>query len=146
MPLISSGSIHFNNTGLSFSKKNNHYKNAAYFLYPLQWEEPFGLTFIEAMACGTPVIAFARGAVPEIVEDGKTGFIVNGSDDDKRGNWIVKKTGIEGICEAIKRISKMPDNKYKEMRRYCRKYTEKHFDISRMADDYEVLYKNLIEK
>ena len=58
---------------------------------------------IEAMACGTPVIAFAKGSVPEVVKDGVTGFIVNASDDDIRGDWIIKKTGIEGLCEAVEK-------------------------------------------
>ena len=59
--------------------KSEFLGEAKAFLYPLQWEEPFGLAMIEAMACGTPVIAFRRGSVPEIVEHGKTGFVV----DDK---------------------------------------------------------------
>ncbi|MFA5137103.1 MAG: glycosyltransferase, partial [Patescibacteria group bacterium] len=62
------------------------YQQSKVFLFPLKWDEPFGLTMIESMSCGTPVIAYARGSVPEIVKDGETGFIVNPSDDDIRGN------------------------------------------------------------
>ncbi len=58
--------------------------NARAGLFPIMWEEPFGFVFVECMAVGTPVIAFSRGAVPEIVVDGKAGFIVNPSDDDIR--------------------------------------------------------------
>ncbi len=70
---------------------NNGQKNAVFgksklFLFPVQWEEPFGLVMIESMATGTPVIAFARGSVPEVVKDGETGFIVNPSDSDIRGD------------------------------------------------------------
>jgi glycosyltransferase involved in cell wall biosynthesis len=50
-------------------------------LFPIDWPEPFGLVLIEAMACGTPVIAYNEGAVPEIIEDGKTGFIVDNQND-----------------------------------------------------------------
>ncbi|MBI3366786.1 glycosyltransferase, partial [Candidatus Roizmanbacteria bacterium] len=77
------------------SNLNYHYQTSKLFLFPLQWEEPFGFTLIESMACGTPIVAFARGSVPEIVKDGETGFIVNSSKDDIRGDWIIKKTGIE---------------------------------------------------
>src|SRR3989344_6065002 len=70
-------------------------QKAKAFLMTINWEEPFGLVMIEAMACGTPVVAFARGSVPEIVKDGETGFIINPSDDDVRGDWIIKKTGFE---------------------------------------------------
>jgi len=115
-------------------------------LVPILWDEPFGLIMPESMACGTPVIAYARGSVPEIVRDGVTGFIVNSSDDDKRGDWIVKKTGIEGLQEAIKRIYAMPEEEYKQMRRNCRTHVEKNFSVERMVDQYEALYKEIIEK
>jgi glycosyltransferase involved in cell wall biosynthesis len=55
--------------------------NAAALLFPIDWPEPFGLVMIEAMACGTPVIAFRRGSVPEVIEDGVTGFIVDSEDE-----------------------------------------------------------------
>jgi glycosyltransferase involved in cell wall biosynthesis len=54
-----------------------YYSAAKVVLFPVRWEEPFGLVMIEAMACGTPVIAFRRGSVPEVIQDGKTGFVVN---------------------------------------------------------------------
>ena len=64
-------------------------------LMPIKWEEPFGMVMIEAMACGTPVVAYARGSVPEVIKDGETGLIVNPSEEDKRGDWIIKKTGYD---------------------------------------------------
>ena len=91
-------------------------------LMPIQWEEPFGLVMIEAMACGTPVIAFNRGAAPEIVLNGKTGFIVN---DEKE------------MIEAIKKIDLID-------RRECRKHVEKYFTVEKMADGYEKVYQEMI--
>lgn len=62
---------------VGFEEKNRLLKNAAALVFPTKWEEPFGLVLIEALACGTPVVAYNRGSVPDIIEDGKTGFIVN---------------------------------------------------------------------
>lgn len=113
-------------------------------LFPIQWEEPFGLVMTESMACGTPVIAFARGSVPEIIKDGKTGFIVNSSPKDVRGNWLIKKTGIAGMVEAVKRIYGMPEKEYLEMRKNCRKHVEKNFTAEKMVDNYEKIYYKII--
>jgi glycosyltransferase involved in cell wall biosynthesis len=129
----------------STHEKNLFYSSAAAALFPIMWEEPFGLVFIEAMAAGTPVIAFARGAVPEIVVDGVTGFIVNSSDDDKRGDWIIKKTGIDGLCEAIEKIYAMSGDEYLEMRKACRRHVEKKFTSERMVREYESVYKKVLE-
>lgn len=126
--------------------KNDLFMNASYFIYPIMWEEPFGLIFPEAMACGTPVIAFARGAVPEIIKDGQTGLIINPSPDDIRGDWIIKKTGIEGLCEAVERIYKMPADQYRQMRLNCRKHVEENFTVERMVNEYEKVYRQIINK
>lgn len=116
------------------------------FLFPLQWEEPFGMVMIESMACGTPVIAYARGSVPEIIVDGETGFLVNPSDDDIRGDFIIKKTGIEGMKEAVARLYALSESEYTNMRLMSRKRVESHFTASRMVDDYENLYKTLLHR
>jgi glycosyltransferase involved in cell wall biosynthesis len=121
-------------------------KNAKALLCPIQWEEPFGLFIIEAMACGTPVIAFARGSVPEIIKDGETGFIINSSPKDIRGNWIIKKTGINGMVEAVKKIYNMPEKEYQKMRYLCRKHVEKNFTAEKMVSEYEKVYYKILKK
>ncbi len=104
-------------------KKNILLGSAKALLFPIRWEEPFGLVMAEAMACGTPVIAFKRGSVPEIVKHGKTGFVV---EDEK------------GLIEAMKNIDKID-------RAQCRKHVEKHFTIERMVDAYEEVYEKIIK-
>ncbi|MBU4017518.1 glycosyltransferase [Patescibacteria group bacterium] len=120
------------------------YSEAKLFLLPIRYEESFGLVFAEAMSTGTPVIAFAKGSVPEIIKDGQTGFIVNPSDTDIRGDWIIKKTGIEGLCEAVERIYAMPADQYRQMRQDCRKHVEEKFTVERMVDEYEKVYQKII--
>lgn len=135
--------IEFNATRASLVTE---YQNSKVFLFPLRWEEPFGLTLIESLACGTPIIAYARGSIPEIIKDGETGFIVNSSEDDVRGNWIIKKTGVEGLCEAVERIYAMPDEEYRQMRKNCRAHVEKNFTIEHMIDQYAEVYKEILAK
>ncbi|MFH0948494.1 MAG: glycosyltransferase, partial [Elusimicrobiota bacterium] len=120
------------------------YQHSKLFLFPVQWEEPFGLVMIESMACGAPVVAYARGSIPEIVKDGETGFIVNSSDEDIRGNFIIKKTGIEGLCEAIERIYAMPQDQYMAMRKKCREHAEKNFTVYKMITQYIQVYKKVL--
>jgi glycosyltransferase involved in cell wall biosynthesis len=131
---------------ISLKEKNYLYQNASMLLYPLKWEEPFGLVFLEAMAAGTPIIAFARGAVPEIIKDGITGFIVNPSDDDVRGDWITKKTGVDGLYEAIEKMNAMSEEDYHQMRKNCRTHIEKNFTIERMVKQYGSLYEEILAK
>ncbi len=102
-----------------------HYQTAAALLFPIQWEEPFGLVMIEAMACGTPVIAYNRGSISEVIVDAKTGFIV----DPERG--------VDGLVAAIKRIGEID-------RKACRKHVEKHFSLAAMIDGYENVYKKVV--
>lgn len=129
-----------------FTSKVKLYQKAKAFIFPVGWEEPFGLTIIEAMACGTPVIAYARGSIPEIIQDGETGFIVNSSDSDKRGNYITKKTGLEGLKVAINNLYSLSTDEYKKMSLKCREVVEKYFSSKKMADSYEKIYKQIYEK
>lgn len=101
------------------------YQGAIAFLNPINWEEPFGLVMAEAMSCGTPVIAFNRGAVSEIVVDKKVGFVVD------------PKKGINGLVEAIKGIGSIS-------RGVCREYAIGNFSKKRMVEDYEKIYYQLI--
>jgi glycosyltransferase involved in cell wall biosynthesis len=98
--------------------------NAAALLFPVDWPEPFGLAMIEAMACGTPVIAWRNGSVPEIVEDGVTGFIV--SDE-------------AAAVEAVARASKLD-------RRQIRQVFEERFSADRMADKYAEVYNGIMRR
>lgn len=116
---------------VKFSDTVKYYQKSKAFIFPLQWREPFGLTMIESMACGTPVIAYNRGSVREIVDDDKTGFIVN------------PREGIEGMIKAVKKLNSLPEKKYLKMRQNCRARVEKYFSIKRMVDNYEKIYYKL---
>jgi glycosyltransferase involved in cell wall biosynthesis len=145
-PLIKQNSelIHFLNF-VNHSMINGFFRRGKLLLFPVQWEEPFGLVLIEAMASGTPVVTYAKGSIPEVVKDGETGFIVNSSDDDIRGDWIIKKTGIEGLCEAVEKIYAMPEADYEKMRLASRKHVEKNFTAEKMVEGYEQVYKKILE-
>jgi glycosyltransferase involved in cell wall biosynthesis len=106
------------------AKKQPFLANAAGLLFPINWPEPFGLVMIEAMACGTPVIAYRSGSVPEVVEDGVTGFIVDGE---------------EQAIRAVKELGRLD-------RRVVRVRFEECFAASRMAKEYEAPYRNLIAR
>lgn len=144
-PLIDGEQIEFMGE-IESSEKSDFLGSAAALLSPINWEEPFGLFFVESMACGTPVVAFARGSVPEIIKDGETGFIVNSSEKDKRGDWIIKKTGIDGMVEAVNKVYNMPKEEYERMRRNCRRHVERNFTAEKMAEEYEKVYYKILEK
>jgi len=101
-------------------ERNRLMSKAMCFLHPITWPEPFGLTLIEAMACGCPVIAFNKGSISEIVRNGKTGYVVTDYEDS--------------LIEAILSIDKID-------RKRCRRYALKYFSAERMADGYEAIYK-----
>lgn len=122
------------------------YQQAKAFLFPIQWEEPFGLVMIEAMAVGTPVIVFTRGSAPEIVVDGVSGYLVNSSEDDKRGDYQVKQTGIEGLKEAVNKIYALSREEYFAMRRAARRKVAELFTIEKMIEGYEKIYQKIIDK
>src|SRR5437868_5956687 len=109
---------------ISDSEKNEFLGNAYALLFPIDWPEPFGLVMIEAMACGTPVIAYDGGSVAEVMEDGVTGFIVRELDD---------------AAEAIRRVCNLS-------RACCRQVFEKRFTVTRMARDYVKIYKRTIDR
>jgi glycosyltransferase involved in cell wall biosynthesis len=102
-------------------RKQPFLANAEALLFPIDWPEPFGLVMIEAMACGTPVIAYRAGSVPEVVEDGVTGFIVESEE------------------EAVTAVSKLG----RLDRRMIRARFEERFSARRMVREYENLYRNL---
>jgi glycosyltransferase involved in cell wall biosynthesis len=115
------------------------HQNAKALLFPINWEEPFGLVMAEAMACGTPVIAYNRGSVSEIVQDGVTGFIVEPEGSKNESNWTIKKKGIEGLMEAVKRIGEID-------RKVCREHALRNFSVEKMVDNYEKLYYEVLNK
>jgi glycosyltransferase involved in cell wall biosynthesis len=108
---------------ISSEHKKQWYRHARATLFPIQWGEPFGLVLIESMACGTPVIALNKGAVPEIMVDGKTGFVVN---------------SMNAMIEAVGRIDSIDP-------RECRRHVRNHFSITRMAYKYSELYQQIID-
>jgi len=144
-PLLNNEYVAWQNEIKDIKSKSTFFGNSKLFLFPLRWDEPFGIVSIEAMATGTPVVAFAMGSLPELIKDGETGFIVNPSDDDIRGNWIIKKTGFEGLCEAVERIYAMTKNEYVTIRETCRTHVEKNFTVETMVDKYEAVYEQIIQ-
>jgi glycosyltransferase involved in cell wall biosynthesis len=92
-------------------------------VFPIQWDEPFGIVMVEAMACGTPVVALDRGSVPEVVVDGVTGFICHEADE---------------LPNAIRRVGEIDP-------KACRRRVFDVFDVADMIDGYEAIYRELLE-
>lgn len=103
--------------------KRELFAMASCLLFPIQWEEPFGMVMAEALACGTPVVATPRGSVPEIVRHGETGFVVD---------------GIDALADAVQRASEIDPAA-------CRRDAEQRFDLPVMAAGYERVYRMLVE-
>src|SRR5579885_943670 len=93
-------------------------------LFPIAWEEPFGLTAVEAMASGTPVIAFRRGAAQEVIRHGETGFLVAPGDCADAAMWVNELATLS--------------------RRQCRAHARRNFSLARMLDEYERVFTSLI--
>ena len=104
-------------------ERNRLLGKASALLHPIQFNEPFGLSVIESMACGTPVIAFDRGSMPELIKNGKTGFLVNNVDE-----------AVEAVA-CIKEID----------RAICRRHVERHFTVDRMINEYIQVYEMIIK-
>lgn len=104
-------------------RKRELFAGARAFLFPIQWDEPFGLVMIEAMACGTPVIAMPHGAVPEVVADGVNGFLVE---------------DVDGMVRALGRVGEISPAR-------CRADVEGRFSPGTMADGYEAVYRTAVE-
>ena len=102
--------------------KRELYARAACMLMPICWEEPFGLVVVEAMACGTPAIAFARGAAPELIADGETGFLVR---------------DVDSMVEALGKIDSIDPHR-------CRQHVEANFDVPVMVEGYLRLYREIV--
>jgi glycosyltransferase involved in cell wall biosynthesis len=106
---------------ISDKDKDEFLGNAYALLFPIDWPEPFGLVMIESMACGTPVIAYECGSVPEVMEDGVTGFIVR---------------DLDGAVKGVNQIRELSRSR-------CREVFEKRFAAERMASDYVDVYERL---
>jgi glycosyltransferase involved in cell wall biosynthesis len=119
-PMMKSRNVEFIGE-INDTDKSEFLSGAIALLVPIDWPEPFGLVMIEAMACGTPVIAFNRGSVPEIVDDGLTGFVVE---------------DINGAIGAVDRLSHLSREK-------IRRRFEERFTARRMAQDYLSVYRSL---
>lgn len=105
----------------------NYYQKAKAFIFPIKWNEPFGLVPVEAMSCGTPVLAYKNGGTAETIIDGKTGILVD------------EKEGVPGLIKGFKELEKIEPKD-------CRAHVEKNFTISKMADGYEALYKKILKE
>ena len=122
-PLLNSPDVEYIGE-ISEAEKDDFLGSAYALLFPIDWPEPFGLVMIEAMACGTPVIAYRHGSVPEVMQDGVTGFIVDNQDE---------------AIAAVEKIGQLD-------REQCRRTYEQRFSARRMAYDYVSAYKQLIYK
>ncbi len=120
-PLIDGEQIEFIGE-IGHERKVEFLGHARALLEPINWEEPFGLVTIEAFACGTPVIAIAKGALPEVIDDGKVGFLCNSVD------------------EMVERVKQLGDID----RGHCRSYVESRFTARIMAENYLAIYKQFL--
>ena len=105
-------------------KRNELLGNAYALLHPIYFAEPFGLSVVESMACGTPVVAFNKGSMPELIDSGVNGFIV------------------ENVQEAVEALKQIPQID----RQSCRATVEKRFSVDRMVEDYIKVYQQIIEE
>lgn len=109
---------------IGHKEKNKLYGNALAFLNPIQWDEPFGLTVTESMACGTPVVAYRRGSMSELITDQQTGFLVKPDDEND-------------FIEAVEKVGQI-------RRAACRQAVEGKFSVRAMTDGYEAVYRKVL--
>jgi len=105
-------------------EKNEFLGNAFAYLFPIAWPEPFGITMVEAMACGTPVVAMARGSVPEVIVHGRTGFICR---------------SLGEMVDAVRQAGRLS-------RRACRVHVEHRFSAEALASSYETVYRTVVSQ
>jgi glycosyltransferase involved in cell wall biosynthesis len=110
-------------------EKQKFLGNARALIVPSTWQEPFGIVMIEAMACGTPVIGLDNGAIPEVIKNGYTGYVVKQSTQNSQT--------IQRLAQAIQRIDNINRNN-------CRKHVEQHFSLTTMCRGYLEIYKSLL--
>jgi glycosyltransferase involved in cell wall biosynthesis len=122
-PLLDGDKVEFLGE-INDAEKPGFLSGARALLFPIDWPEPFGLVMIEAMACGCPVIAFGRGSVPEVIEPGLTGFVVD---------------NVEQAVAACGRLDQLD-------RAAVRRRFEERWTSRRMAEDYLALYRRLIDR
>jgi glycosyltransferase involved in cell wall biosynthesis len=120
-PLMSDPNVEFIGE-IGEHEKSEFLGNAYAYLFPIDWPEPFGLTMIEAMACGTPTIAFNCGSVKEVMQEGLTGFIV------------------EDMDQAVAAVEKIATIE----RTACRNVFEKRYTATRMAEEYAEIYQSMV--
>jgi glycosyltransferase involved in cell wall biosynthesis len=113
-------------------EKRRLFGGADALLFPITWDEPFGLVVIEAFACGTPVLAFAAGSAPELIDPGETGFLAPPGSDP-----LAPGEGVDQLVEATGRLDELS-------RRRCREEAERRFTVERMVDAYERAYDAVV--
>jgi glycosyltransferase involved in cell wall biosynthesis len=122
-PMLNSSLVEFIGE-IGTDEKNAFLGDATALIFPIDWPEPFGLVMIEALACGTPVIAYRCGSVPEIIDDGVVGFIVSNAEE---------------AVDAVNKVQQID-------RHDCRRHFERYFSDERMARDYLNIYQRLIRR
>lgn len=117
---------------LNYKTMYPYYQKAKVLLFPIREPESFGMAIIEAMACGTPVVAFDLGPASEIIKDGETGFVCPLND-------------VEAMAQAVNKIYSMSEEEYQQMRKNCRRHVENKFTVNHMVEGYEKVYEQVIK-
>ena len=126
LPQIDGSQIEYHGFAKALKDKQDLLSNAQALLMPSIWSEPFGLVMIEALACGTPVIGFKTGAIPEVVDNNITGYLVDYEENND-------KRSVDSLIKKMQKISKID-------RKTCRQEFEKRFTVKRMVAGYEKVY------